>query len=134
MRALPQRRRHRREGTEMNSRNTTALALAFAITLPVFANAQTREPLCVPVASQRILSGEHLWVADGERMAVQPFATTGPQGERFVMVVHEDSDDLALPHAVRRPIGELGYGALAALRSSRPGRVYVRLNEALHAV
>ncbi len=118
----------------MNARNTSAIAFTLAMSLPIVASAQTHEPLCVPVASQRLLVGDRLSAPDGERMAVQPFATTGPQGERFVMVVHENVEGLALPHAVRRHVGELGYEAMGGLGTSRPGRVYVRLNDQLHVV
>lgn len=68
-------------------------------------------------------------------MAVAPLPAAGPHGERFVLVLHERSNGLTSPHAVRRDLGEPGYEPTDILGEVVPsGRVIVRLDEQLRAV
>ncbi|MEI8254228.1 MAG: hypothetical protein WCJ30_01000 [Deltaproteobacteria bacterium] len=119
----------------MNSFRISAGVLLTAMVCSSVASAQSREVSCVPVESRRILAGERVEAAAGDRMAVAPLPAAGPNGERFVLVLHEGYDGLTNPHAVRRDVAELGYEPMGGLGTTVPsGRIVVRLDEQLRTV
>ncbi len=119
----------------MNPFRIRAGLLLAALACSSVAAAQSREVSCIPVESRRILAGERTEVADGDRMAVATLPAAGPNGERYVLVLHQMIEGLSAPHAVRRDVGELGYLAMGGLAGTMPsGRTVVRLDEQLRRV
>jgi hypothetical protein len=120
-----------------SARSDGVSALAFALLATAVgtrAYAQSREPLCTTVATQRLVRGEHLWTGHGERMAAASFATAGARGERHVVIVPEISDFVSARGSQARPAAALGYGGLGGLMTGASGFAAIRLDDQMHVV
>lgn len=113
----------------------TALVLSLALLAPS-ALAQTREPLCATVRSQRLLSGPSLPVEGSDLVAAQAFRSLAPDGAAFVVAVRDPDETLRVGarRALPRALSELEYQSPAAPSTRGAGLVVLRLDRELQVV
>jgi hypothetical protein len=98
--------------------------------------AQSREPLCVPVATRRLVSAPFLAANGSDRLVAQPFRAVASDGAAFVVALRDPERSLRVGprRALARTVASLELQSPERLPDHVPGLTVLRVDRALRVV